>query len=75
MGGLFGSTPSPPPIMPPAKQPVPDDQAAKEAARQAQMDILGQQGRASTNLSGDTASKSNSASGSDGGTVLGGAST
>ena len=71
---LMGGMPSPPPIMPPSRQPVPDDQAAKEAQRQAQVDAMGMAGRASTNLSNERADGSKLGSAYTG-TFLGGAST
>lgn len=52
MAGMF-STPQPPAVPPPVRQPTPEDSASKEAARQAQQQLIGMPGRDSTNLTGN----------------------
>jgi hypothetical protein len=54
MGGLF-SKPKMPPVQEPARMPVENDQSSREAAARERNALIARRGRASTNLTNDTA--------------------
>jgi hypothetical protein len=54
----MGGTPKPPKPLPPVRMPAQGDEAAKQAKKRAQQQLLGSRGREATDLAPDTDSGS-----------------